>query len=308
MVRGTSNVLQGSYHAYNDAAIETNLDIGDPTNPRLDSLIVRVRDSVEVTTDTTDEIVVEYLKGTPTAGATLDNRTGATPLPPSSQLLADFLVPAGAAALTAGMFRDRRIFSRRDVLPPIKSAIEGVIPRPPAELPVRDPIGLAGAQNATDIQVAYLVHIPTTIVATRIRWSYVQGATALTGNTNFGIYDSSGRLIVATGSQPITGAANAAVPRADAIAATTFYAGQYWVLFQLDATNAGTWSFHQASLSLDTNANRLFSPAPHILLDKAGTSVVAPDHINDFTDCNPQGAATTTGSPVLVPIIALTTA
>ena len=68
-------------------------------NPRLDQIVF-------------DGYTVSVLAGTATAGATLDNRTGAAALPAGSIRLADVLVASGATALASSVIRDRRPWAR----------------------------------------------------------------------------------------------------------------------------------------------------------------------------------------------------
>jgi len=84
------------------------------TDPRLDQIIARVYDH-QADSSTRREVVLQKVTGTPTAGATLSNRSGAAALPARSMLLADVLVPPNASALMAVNVRDRRTFVRRIV-------------------------------------------------------------------------------------------------------------------------------------------------------------------------------------------------
>ena len=75
-------------------------------NPRLDQVVL--------TLSGIDTGTVAIVQGTPTVGATLDNRNGATALPSRSVRLADVLVPNGfAGPFVAGTHvRDRRPWAR----------------------------------------------------------------------------------------------------------------------------------------------------------------------------------------------------
>lgn len=117
-VKGDSGVAgvglsQGLFVVVNDANIvdADTLAAADPTNPRIDQVCLRVRDSSDLGTGADDATIV-HLTGTPTAGATLDNRNGAAALPNDHLRLADILVPAAAATLLAGNVRDRRPWAR----------------------------------------------------------------------------------------------------------------------------------------------------------------------------------------------------
>lgn len=101
---------QGLFSVVNDAAVTNavTLPAADPTNPRLDQIVLRVRDSADLGSGA-DDALFDYVQGTPTAGATLLNRNGAAALGNDRLLLADVLVPAAATNLTAANVRDRRI-------------------------------------------------------------------------------------------------------------------------------------------------------------------------------------------------------
>lgn len=103
-------ISQGLYSVVNDAAIANavTLAASDPTNPRLDQIVLKVRDSSDLATGA-DDALLEVVTGTPTGGATLLNRNGAAALGNDRLLLADVLVPATATSLTAANIRDRRI-------------------------------------------------------------------------------------------------------------------------------------------------------------------------------------------------------
>lgn len=104
---------QGLFLLVNDAAIANavTLATSDATNPRIDQIILKVRDSSDLATGA-DDVVLDKVTGTPTAGATLDNRTGAGALPNDAIRLADVLVPAASTSVTAGNVRDRRPWAR----------------------------------------------------------------------------------------------------------------------------------------------------------------------------------------------------
>lgn len=103
-------ISQGLFSVVNDAAVTNavTLPTADPTNPRLDQIVLKVRDSADLGSGA-DDALFEYVQGTPTGGATLSNRNGAAALGNDRLLLADVLVPATATNLTAANVRDRRI-------------------------------------------------------------------------------------------------------------------------------------------------------------------------------------------------------
>lgn len=104
---------KGLYHVSNDAAMPVTVPAADPSNNRVDQLVLVVKDPSYDPTLVTSVPTLEIVQGTPTPGATLNNRSGAAAtLPPNSLRLADILVPNGSATLSATAIRDRRTFSR----------------------------------------------------------------------------------------------------------------------------------------------------------------------------------------------------
>lgn len=82
-------------------------------NPQLAQIILRVYDTSELQISGSSYARLEWLNGTPTSGATLSNRNGhASPLPKSSLLLADVLVPKNATSSSEFQIRDRRTWAR----------------------------------------------------------------------------------------------------------------------------------------------------------------------------------------------------
>lgn len=104
---------QGFYHIQNDSSVNvtTGAVAGHASLPRVDSVIVQIQDSTHGGASS-DVPVLKILSGTPTSGATLDNRSGAPLIQPASVVLADILVPTGATTLTTSMIRDRRPWAR----------------------------------------------------------------------------------------------------------------------------------------------------------------------------------------------------
>lgn len=117
-VKGDSGIAatglsQGLFLIVNDAAVASavTLNASDPTNPRIDQICLRLRDSTDLATGA-DDATFLVVSGTATAGATLDNRNGAAALPNDYLRLADVLVPAASSAVTAANVRDRRPWAR----------------------------------------------------------------------------------------------------------------------------------------------------------------------------------------------------
>jgi hypothetical protein len=112
MVQGDSVGGQGLYTVVSHSAnvLET-IATADATNPRIDQVILEVQDNVHDASGG-NLARTRVLTGTPTAGATLANRTGAAALPGNALLLADVLVGAAVGSITNAVIRDRRKWAR----------------------------------------------------------------------------------------------------------------------------------------------------------------------------------------------------
>lgn len=102
----------GRYLVINDATDTATIAAAHATNPRIDQIIVRVKDAADLG-DVTNTPTFEVIQGTATSGATLDNRTGAASLPSNSLRLADILVPSVAAGFTGTFVQNTHIRDRR---------------------------------------------------------------------------------------------------------------------------------------------------------------------------------------------------
>lgn len=105
---GTRN---GISHVYSDAVANLPIAAAHATLPRVDQVVLRYNDS-SLPTGAGDVPTLEVIAGTPTTGATLDNRTGAAALPNDCLRLADVLVGAAAGSITNAVIRDRRPWAR----------------------------------------------------------------------------------------------------------------------------------------------------------------------------------------------------
>lgn len=297
-VRGDAVALQGLYTvAPHSALITEAVPAADPTNPRIDQVVLELKDT---THDASGSNLAQtrVAAGTPTGGATLDNRSGAAALPSSAILLADFLVPALATTVVDANIRDRRPFTVGT--PPLLTDLD--IARFVVPFETASTFAPSIFHTLHDLQqAAVLFYLPRRIVgATRIRWKYVHGTTALTGNYVIGIYDSSGRKIVDTGSVAFTGALSTYQARSETIAATTFEPGLYYVLIGVD-TGAGSASISGFNTAL-VNSGLPGPSEPNVVVRSATGGVTAPTTLLGFTDAH--GLAANTDIPS-VPSIAL---
>jgi hypothetical protein len=96
-VPGSQGATQGGY--YGRVASSTNLAVAaaNASNPRIDSVSATVTDSAYSGTGNT--FAVQVNTGSPTAGATLANLSGAPGLPANSLLIGYVLVPAAASSI-----------------------------------------------------------------------------------------------------------------------------------------------------------------------------------------------------------------
>jgi hypothetical protein len=110
-VTGESVTHQGPYIvAPHSAVITLDVSAAHSTNPRVDMVILQVRDNTHDALGANDARV-RILAGTATSGATLDNLNGQASLPSNSLRLADVLVPAADTTISNAQIRDRRLWA-----------------------------------------------------------------------------------------------------------------------------------------------------------------------------------------------------
>lgn len=100
-VQGTVSGTAGMYEGCLDTTSTLTVTTSDPTNPRIDNVIVRFIDNGNNTSTGT----VEITAGTPAASPV------APPLPANSLLLATIAVGALASSITAGNISDARVYT-----------------------------------------------------------------------------------------------------------------------------------------------------------------------------------------------------
>lgn len=111
LIQATSGGNAGFYHIQNDATVNVLVTSAHATLPRIDQAYILINDTTSGG-DATDTPQLLVAPGTATAGATLDNRTGAAALPTDSLRLADILVPAASSSVVTANIRDRRPWAR----------------------------------------------------------------------------------------------------------------------------------------------------------------------------------------------------
>lgn len=248
-VRGSTRGGQGLYRIDNvDVNAPTadtytaqfNVDVTSNSsgNPRIDIVVLEVLDAQHTGASSLAQIRV--ITGTPTAAATLDNRSGAAATPTSAILLADIIIANLDVTVDAVDIRDRRQWPLQGANPqPLTTPVDMValIPSPAVRVGT---FTIVPTTNDNQ-QSAALMYLPRRIVgATRLRWRGSQTATNNTASFNFAIVDASGRLIVTTGATAFNAVASATTSYSTAIAATTFEAGWYYVWFGTGAATAAS--------------------------------------------------------------------
>lgn len=97
---GNEATHQGYYHGENRATVTLAVNASDPTNPRRDLVVARVRDAAY--SGATNSFAIEVVTGTPAASPT------DPAIPFNAWVLARINVTAGATSITNGMIDDLR--------------------------------------------------------------------------------------------------------------------------------------------------------------------------------------------------------
>lgn len=100
-VQGSASTTAGLYAVTLDTTTTLACTTADATNPRIDSVAAVVTDNG----DNTSTAVFKIITGTASPSPS------APPLPSNALLLCNITVPAGATALSAGAFADKRVFT-----------------------------------------------------------------------------------------------------------------------------------------------------------------------------------------------------
>jgi hypothetical protein len=97
---GTTQANMGAYVAYNDAQATLTVTTADPTNPRIDRVVVTVRDAYY--TGAFNDVIFQVLAGTPAGSPT------APAVPDNSISLATIAVGAAVTSITSANITDTR--------------------------------------------------------------------------------------------------------------------------------------------------------------------------------------------------------
>jgi hypothetical protein len=97
---GTTQANMGAYTFYNDAIATLTVTTADPTNPRIDRVVVTVRDAYY--TGAYNDVIFQVLAGTPAGSPT------APAVPANSMSLATIAVGAAVTSITTSNITDTR--------------------------------------------------------------------------------------------------------------------------------------------------------------------------------------------------------
>ena len=98
---GDFQTNMGVYTVYNDALVTLTISTADPSNPRIDRIVVTVQDSYY--TGTADDVIFQVVQGTPAASPV------APAVPTNSISLATIAVGAAVTQINTGNITDTRV-------------------------------------------------------------------------------------------------------------------------------------------------------------------------------------------------------
>lgn len=122
--------FNGKYLCRSTSVVNLGISANGSGSPRIDTVIAQVYDTDADNNADEDAFVIRVLTGTPTGGATLANRNGATAVPAGAIALADVLVANGASSITNTEIEDRRLPFRLNTAVPYckvyRSAVQAI--------------------------------------------------------------------------------------------------------------------------------------------------------------------------------------
>lgn len=101
IIPSAAGATDGAYRAYNNQARSLTVTTSDPTNPRIDIVVIGVNDLGTSSSTTFIEIVAGTPASSPSAPAT----------PPDTILLANIAVGAGVSSINSGNITDQRFYT-----------------------------------------------------------------------------------------------------------------------------------------------------------------------------------------------------
>lgn len=298
IVGDTTPTAQPEYRVRSDSTVNQAVGAAHATLPRIDQVVAEVLDATF--TGASNLWRLRVVAGTATSGATLANRTGAAALPDTAIRLADILVGAAVSSILTANIRDRRPIGLLGVCSPAIVARDQVYPIPFPGAGITSSTFWTHAANDLE-QVHAAIWIPRRIVgATRLRWRYIHGATAMAGTYAFIISDASGRKIVDTGAVAYTGAGSSIQVRAETIAATTFEKGLHYLGFGNDST-AGSFVARGVDNNSSASLNAAAVPGAQLWVSSGGVTFLD----QDLTTATDLAADTSFSARPPTPLVAI---
>lgn len=193
-ITGDDQANQGRYLVPSTAVENRAIAAADPTDPRIDLVVGRVRDANVTGVD--NDWIIEVITGTPAAAPT------APAVPNTAIPLAEVEVPAGAASIVNANITDRRTQALSDlpidaIAKTLLDAKGDLVVASAADAAARLPVGADGQVLTADAAAA-----------AGVKWAAVSGPSdhgALTGLAD----DDHAQYLLANGTRALTGALSA---------------------------------------------------------------------------------------------------
>jgi hypothetical protein len=188
---GTTQANMGTYVAYNDAQVTLTIATADPTNPRIDRVVMTVNDAYY--TGSTNNVVLQVITGTP-AGSPVAPAT-----PANSISLATVAVAAAALSISSGNITDTRTLVTTNI--PESGDISSVT--------AGTGLSGGGSSGAVTLSIDTSVTADLTTAQTLTNKNLTSprinlGIQAETGTTYTPVLADNGKLITLTNASPIT--------------------------------------------------------------------------------------------------------
>ena len=188
---GNTQPQMGVYTIYNDATATLTVTTANPSNPRIDRVVVTVRDAYY--SGTNNDVIFQVIAGTPAASPV-------APATPSDSIsLATITVGAGVTSITTANITDTRV------------AVTTNLPLPTGDITsVTAGTGLTGGGTSGDVTLAIDSTVATlTGTQTLTNKSLTSpkinvGINSISGATYTTVLDDNGKLIVFTSNVAVT--------------------------------------------------------------------------------------------------------